>query len=147
MSDEAENSKDAKSKNTIENVALGATTIGGTAATAAGIVAAGATSSGALTAAGAVVGGVTGGVVGSSVGLATGGFGMVATIPFATGGAAIGAWGGSALTAVLGIGTAPVWAVPVAVGGGVVVVGSALRFAYKYGKSKKKIIKGDGGIK
>jgi ribosomal protein S27E len=110
--------------------AIGATIVG-SAASAAGIVAAGTSTTGAISAAGAAIGGVAGGVLGSGVGLATGGVGMAATIPFATAGAAIGGWAGPAL-ALVGIGTAPAWAVPVAIGGGLVAVGGAAVAAYKY---------------
>ena len=120
-----------------ENIAIGAAIVGGSAASAAGIVAAGASATGAISAAGAAIGGVAGGVFGSGVGLATGGVGMAATVPFAAAGAAIGGWAGPAL-ALVGIGTAPAWAVPVAIGGGVVAVGGALAAAYKFAKSRSK---------
>ena len=58
-------------------------------------------------------------------------------VPFAAAGAAIGGWAGPAL-ALVGIGTAPAWAVPVAIGGGVVAVGGALAAAYKFAKSRSK---------
>lgn len=125
--------------NKAEKVAIGAAIAGGSAASAAGIVAAGASATGAISAAGAAIGGVAGGVLGSGVGLATGGVGMAATVPFAAAGAAIGGWAGPAL-ALVGIGTAPAWAVPVAIGGGVVAVGGALAAAYKFAKSRSKDI-------
>jgi hypothetical protein len=62
---------------------------------------------------------------------------MAATIPFAVGGAAIGNWAGPAL-ALVGLGTAPAWAVPVAVVGGVVGVGGLVAAAVKYTKSRKE---------
>ena len=121
--------------NKTENVALGAAIVGGSAASAAGIVAAGASATGAISAAGAAIGGVAGGVLGSGVGLATGGVGMAATVPFAAAGAAIGGWAGPAL-ALVGIGTAPAWAVPVAIGGGVVAAGGIAVAAYKLIKAR-----------
>ena len=93
-------------------------------------LAAGASATGVISAAGAAIGGVAGGVLGSDVGLATGGVGMAATVPFAAAGAAIGGWAGLAL-ALVGIGTAPAWAVPVAIGG-------AVAAAYKFAKSRSK---------
>lgn len=130
---------DAKSLRTkkVENAAIGAAIAGGSAASAAGIVAAGASATGVISAAGAAIGGVAGGVLGSGVGLATGGVGMAATVPFAAAGAAIGGWAGPAL-ALVGIGTAPAWAVPVAIGGGVVAIGGAVAAAYKFAKSRSK---------
>lgn len=123
-------------RNKIENAAIGVTVAGGTAATAVGVIAAGTSATGAISAAGAAIGGVAGGVLGSGVGLATGGVGMAATVPFAAAGAAIGGWAGPAL-AVVGIGTAPAWAVPVAIAGGVVAVGGVLAAAYKFAKTRK----------
>lgn len=122
-------------KNKIENAAIGVTVAGGTAATAVGVIAAGTSATGAISAAGAAIGGVAGGVLGSGVGLATGGVGMAATVPFAAAGAAIGGWAGPAL-AVVGIGTAPAWAVPVAIAGGIVAVGGVVAAAYKFAKSR-----------
>lgn len=118
-----------------QNVAIGASIVGGTAATTVGVIAAGTSATGAISAAGAAIGGVAGGVLGSGVGLATGGVGMAATVPFAAAGAAIGGWAGPAL-ALVGIGTAPAWAVPVAIGGGVVAIGGAATALYKYAKSR-----------
>lgn len=118
-----------------QNVAIGASIVGGTAATTVGVIAAGTSATGAISAAGAAIGGVAGGVFGSGVGLATGGVGMAATVPFAAAGAAIGGWAGPAL-ALVGIGTAPAWAVPVAIGGGVVAIGGAATAIYKYAKSR-----------
>lgn len=142
MTDENDDLKpNAKSPRTkkVENVAIGAAIVGGSAASAAGIVAAGASATGAISAAGAAIGGVAGGVIGSGVGLATGGIGMAATVPFAAAGAAIGGWAGPAL-AIVGIGTAPAWAVPVAICGGVVAIGGAVAAAYKFkcAKSREK---------
>ena len=119
----------------VKNVAIGASIVGGTAATTVGVIAAGTSATGAISAAGAAIGGVAGGVIGSGVGLATGGVGMAATVPFAAAGAAIGGWAGPAL-ALVGIGTAPAWAVPVAIGGGVVAIGGAATALYKYAKSR-----------
>lgn len=126
----------------IENVALGTAIVGGSATTAAGLFAAGTATTGTISAAGATIGGVVGGVAGavtgSSIGLASGGVGMVATVPFAAAGSAIGAsvggWAGPVL-AVFGIGTAPAWAMPAAVIGGVLAAGSAAVAGYKYFKS------------
>lgn len=123
-------------KGSIKNVALGASVVGGSTAAIAGTIAAGTSSTAAISAAGAAIGGVTGGVVGSGFGLVTGGFGMAATVPFATAGAAIGGWAGPAL-ALVGIGTAPAWAVPVAVGGAVVAVSGVVVAAYRFGKTHK----------
>jgi hypothetical protein len=119
----------------IKNAAIGTTIAGGSLATAAGIAAAGTSATGAISAAGAAIGGIGGGVLGSGVGLATGGVGMAATVPFAAAGAAIGSWAGPAL-AVVGIGTAPAWAVPVAIAGGVVTVGGLMAAAYKFALRK-----------
>jgi hypothetical protein len=119
----------------IENAAIGISVAGGTAATAAGVIAAGTSATGAISAAGAAIGGVAGGVMGSGVGLATGGMGMAATVPFAAAGTAIGGWAGPAL-AVVGIGTAPAWAVPVAIAGGVVATCGVAVGAYKFAKSR-----------
>lgn len=122
-------------RNKIQNAAIGVTVAGGTAATAVGVIAAGTSATSAISAAGAAIGGVAGGVLGSGVGLATGGVGMAATVPFAAAGAAIGGWAGPAL-AVVGIGTAPAWAVPVAIAGGVVAVGGVVAAVYKFAKSR-----------
>lgn len=124
-------------KSRVENAVIGVSVAGGTAATAVGVIAAGTSATGAISAAGAAIGGVAGGVLGSSVGLATGGAGMVATVPFAAAGAAIGGWAGPAL-ALVGIGTAPAWAVPVAICGGVVALGGLLTGTYKFAKSRGK---------
>lgn len=121
----------------IENSIIGVAIGGGSVASAAGVVAAGASATGTITAVGAAIGGVAGGVLGSGVGLATGGVGMAATVPFAAAGAAIGGWAGPAL-AVLGIGTAPAWAVPVAIGGGVVAASGVAVAAYKLVKARAK---------
>ncbi|NHA14609.1 hypothetical protein [Thioalkalivibrio sp. XN279] len=83
-----------------------------------------------ISAIGATVGGGAGAMVGSGVGIATGGIAMPGTIPFAVGGAAIGSWAGPAL-AVFGIGTAPAWAVPLAIAGGVVAVGGTGWLCYQ----------------
>jgi hypothetical protein len=119
-----------------ENSIIGVAIAGGSAASAAGVVAAGASAIGTISAVGAAIGGVAGGVFGSGVGLATGGVGMAATVPFATAGAAIGGWAGPAL-AILGIGTAPAWAVPAAIGGGVVAAGGIAVAAYKLVKARE----------
>lgn len=132
-----DNNNQRKSIEVAENVALGTSIVGGSAATAVGVMATGTSATAAISAVGATVGGVTGGVIGSSVGLATGGVGMVATVPFAAAGAAIGGWVGPAL-AVVGIGTAtaPVWAAPLAIVGAVAALGSAGRAVYKFGKRR-----------
>lgn len=117
-----------------QNVAIGTSIVGGAAATTVGVIAAGTSATSAISAAGAAIGGVAGGVIGSSVGLATGGVGMAATVPFATAGAAIGGWAGPAL-ALVGIGTAPAWAVPVAIGGGVAAIVGTAAALYKYAKT------------
>lgn len=118
-----------------QNVVIGASIAGGTAATTVGVIAAGTSATGAISAAGAAIGGVAGGVLGSSVGLATGGVGMAATVPFAAAGAAIGGWAGPTL-ALVGIGTAPAWAVPVAIGGGIVAIGGAATALYRFAKTR-----------
>lgn len=64
-----------------------------------------------------------------------------ATVPFAAVGSALGTTiGGYAGTAaaLVGIGTAPVWAVPVAIVGGVAMTGGATVVAYKFYKHKSK---------
>ena len=140
MSDESNSTYKEKNhlpSKKIENSIIGVAIAGGSAASAAGIVAAGASATGIISAVGAAIGGVAGGVFGSGVGLATGGVGIAATVPFATAGVAIGGWAGPAL-AVLGIGTAPVWAVPAAIGGGVVAAGGIAVAAYKLAKVRAK---------
>lgn len=124
-----------KGKKVAQNVAIGASIVGGTTATTVGVIAAGTSATGVISAAGAAIGGVAGGVFGSGVGLATGGVGMAATVPFAAAGAAVGGWAGPAL-ALVGIGTAPAWAVPVAIGGGVVALGGTAAAIYKYAKHR-----------
>ena len=136
MTDSNEKDPSGTTCNKIENAAIGTAIAGGSVATAAGVVAAGTSATGAISAAGAAIGGVAGGVLGSSVGLATGGVGMAATVPFAAAGAAIGGWAGPAL-AIVGIGTAPAWAVPVAIAGSVVAVGGVAAATYKFAKSRK----------
>jgi len=121
----------------IENAAIGVSVAGGTAATAVGVIAAGTSATGAISAVGAAIGGVAGGVFGSGVGLATGGVGMAATVPFAAAGTAIGGWAGPAL-ALVGIGTAPAWAVPVAIGGGLIAFCGVAAGIYKFAKSRAK---------
>jgi len=133
----SQTSPSSKGKEVAKNAAIGASIAGGTAATAVGVVAVGASATGAISATGAAIGGVAGGVIGSSVGLATGGEGMAATVPFAAAGAAIGGWAGPAL-ALVGIGTAPAWAVPVAIGGGVVAVCGLATGVYKFARSRDK---------
>jgi len=119
------------------NIATGVATVGGAAACAAGVVAAttaATASAGALATIGTVgtgIGAVIGGTLGSGIGIVAGPLGgCVGTIPCAIGG---GALGGSIATSVastcasaLGIATAPAWAVPVAVCGGVVAVGAGV---------------------
>ncbi len=124
-------------KKIVQNVAIGASVVGGGPAATVGVIAAGASATGAISAAGAAIGGVAGGVLGSGVGLVTGGVGMAATIPFAAAGTAIGGWAGPAL-AIVGIGTAPAWAVPVAIGGGLVAAVGLFTGAYKFAKSRAK---------
>lgn len=118
-----------------QKVVIGASIVGGTAATTVGVIATGTSATGVISAAGAAIGGLAGGVFGSGVGLATGGVGMAATVPFAAAGAAFGGWAGPAL-ALVGIGTAPAWAVPVAIGGGVMAIGGAATAIFKYAKSR-----------
>ena len=98
----------------------------GVAATIKGLAAAAgpALSTAKISAIGATIGGASGAMVGSGVGIATGGAAISGTIPMAATGAAIGGWAGPAL-AVFGIGTAPAWAVPLAVAGGVVTLAGA----------------------
>jgi len=122
-------------KKLAQNIAIGASIIGGTTALKIGIVAAGTSATATISAVGATIGGVTGGIMGSSVGLVTGGVGIAATVPFAAAGTAIGGWAGPAL-ALLGIGTARAWAVPVAIAGGVITLGGTAAAAFKYGKSR-----------
>ena len=130
-------SKTRDRKSFTQNVAIGASIVGGTTAATVGVIAAGTSATGAISAAGAVVGGVAGGVMGSGVGLVTGGAGIAATVPFAVAGSAIGGWAGPAL-ALVGIGTAPAWAVPVAIGGGVVAICGLVAGTYKFTKSRNK---------
>ena len=124
----------AKVKN--EKIATCVAAAGGAAACGAGVTAAvtAATATtgtiAAIGAAGTGIGATVGGILGLGIGLVSGGTGIAATVPFAIGG---GALGGSAATAIastcasaLGIATAPVWAVPVAVGGGITVVGAGV---------------------
>jgi hypothetical protein len=85
-------------------------------AAAAGATAATSSAAATISAVGAAVLGTAGGMVGSGIGIATGGVGVPATIPMAVAGAAIGSWAGPAL-ALVGIGTAPAWWLPVAIGG------------------------------
>lgn len=100
-------------------IGAGAVSAVGIAATIKGLAAAAgpALSSAKISAIGATIGSGAGALFGSGVGIATGGAAVSGTIPMAAAGAAIGAWAGPAL-AFLGIGTAPVWAVPLAVAGG-----------------------------
>ncbi|MBP9737436.1 MAG: hypothetical protein KBD82_17535, partial [Rhodoferax sp.] len=60
-------------KSVAKNVVIGASIVGGTAATTVGVIAAGTSATGAISAAGAAIGGLAGGVFGSGVGLAAGG--------------------------------------------------------------------------
>lgn len=119
-----------------EKIATCVAAAGGAAACGAGVTAAvtAATATtgtiAAIGAAGTGIGATVGGILGAGIGLVSGGTGIAATVPFAIGG---GALGGSAATAIastcasaLGIATAPVWAVPVAVGGGITVVGAGV---------------------
>lgn len=137
MSDEIKLLVPEEKTSKLEKVVLGVTVTGGAATSIAGVVAAGTATTGAISAAGSAIGAVGGAVLGSGVGLATGGFGMAATVPFATAGAAIGAWAGPAL-AVLGIGTAPAWAVPAAIGGGIIATGGIAVAGYKLMKARSR---------
>ncbi len=124
-------------KKAAQKIIIGASIVGGTTALRIGVIAAGTSATATISAIGATIGGVTGGVIGSSVGLVSGGVGMVATVPFAAAGTAIGSWAGPAL-ALVGIGTAPAWAVPVAIGGGVIALSGAAAALYKFGKSRTR---------
>jgi hypothetical protein len=121
-------------KKTAQKIVIGASIVGGTTLLRVGVIAAGTSATAAISTVGATIGGVTGGIIGSSVGLVSGGVGMVATVPFAAAGTAIGSWAGPAL-ALVGIGTAPAWAIPVAIGGGVIALGGAAAAIYKFAKS------------
>lgn len=119
----------------VENAAiLGMIGIGALAITV-GIAALRTATTSTISAVGSAVGGGIGGYVGSSAGIVTGGAGIVATVPFAVGGAAIGSWAGPAL-ALVGIGTAPAWALPVAVAGGVCTSAGLAVGGYKYLKRR-----------
>ncbi|MDO9271118.1 MAG: hypothetical protein Q7T96_18585 [Methylobacter sp.] len=124
-------------KKIAQKIVIGASIVGGTTALRIGVIAAGTSATATISAVGATIGGVTGGVIGSSVGLVSGGVGMVATVPFAAAGTAIGSWAGPAL-ALVGIGTAPAWAVPVAIGGGVIALGGTAAAIYKFAKSRTR---------
>jgi len=121
-------------KDNANNIAIGSTVVAGSTAATVGTVTALSASSAATTTAivagGATAGGILGGVVGSGVGLASGGTAMAATIPFATGGATLGGSLAANAATLIGVGTAPIWAVPVAVAGGVVAVGGATYLIY-----------------
>ncbi len=131
------------SKSNLENAAIGTTIVGGSTAAVIGGIAAASATTGAISAAGAAIGGVAGGIagglVGSGIGIASGGTAIAGTVPLAAGGAALGsscgALAGPAL-AFFGIGTAPVWAVPAAIAGGVFAVGGLAIGVYKFFKSK-----------
>jgi hypothetical protein len=145
IQDAIDTTKSVAKKVTREDAAISTAISGGAVATAAGVVAAGTSTTAAISAAGATIGSVTGGVIGaltgSGIGLATGGAGMAATVPFAAAGSALGTTiGGYAGTAaaLVGIGTAPVWAVPIAVAGGVAMTGGATVAAYKFYKHKQQ---------
>jgi hypothetical protein len=120
----------------LEDAAVGGTFAAGCGVTVVGVVGAGSAATGTISAVGAVVGGVAGGVVGSGVGIATGGAAVAATVPFAAAGAAIGGWAGPAL-ALVGIGTAPAWALPAAVVGTVLVAGSGAVVLYRWVRSRR----------
>ena len=113
-------------------IGAGVVSMVGVAATIKGLAAAAgpALSTAKISAIGATIGSATGSVVGSGIGIATGGAAISGTIPMAAAGAAIGGWAGPAL-AFFGIGTAPVWAVPLAVAGGVVTLGGAGWLCYQ----------------
>ena len=83
-----------------------------------------------ISAVGAGLGAALTGPLGPGTGIATGGAAISATVPFAAAGAAIGSWAGPAL-ALVGIGTAPAWAVPVAVGGQILVGASLVAGTWK----------------
>ena len=116
------------------------TAIGGSVAFAAGSTAAiiGTTTTAAttITGAGAAIGGIVGGgigaIAGSGIGIATGGTAIAGTIPLALAGSTTGASVGLAYaTTVAGwfgisVVTAPVWAIPVAVAGGVATIGAGV---------------------
>ena len=120
----------------------------GTAACATGVTAAitGATVTGgtvaAIGTAGSVIGGAVGGILGSGAAIPTLGIGLVCTVPFEIGGSIIG---GSVATAAAttigaacGLATAPVWAVPLAVGGAVVSLGAGATYLVR--KIKRKAV-------
>lgn len=122
--------------NMVIDVATRTAAIGGVAAFITGATAAvtAATASGgalaAIGAAGTGIGAALGGVIGSGIGIASGGTAIIGTIPLTIGG---GALGGSVATTIastcasaLGIATAPAWAVPVAVCGGVAALGAGV---------------------
>jgi hypothetical protein len=106
----------SEAEDSTEDVAAAATVAIGVGAVIAGKAALATAKTGMISAAGAAAGGTIGGVIGSSIGLATGGAGMAATVPGAILGASIGGYAGLAL-ALVGIGTAPVWAMPLVIGG------------------------------
>ena len=97
----------------------------GVVASGIGIAAAATATTGVISAAGTVIGGVAGSIVGSTIGIATGGTAIAGTIPVAIAGSALGSHLGTA-AAFFGIGTAPFWAVPLAVVGGIIAVGSLI---------------------
>jgi hypothetical protein len=124
-------------KKIAQKIVIGASIVSGTTLLRIGLIAAGTSATATISAVGATIGGVTGGVIGSSVGLVSGGVGMAATVPFAATGTAIGSWAGPAL-ALVGIGTAPAWAIPVAIGGGVIALGGTAAAIYRFAKSNSR---------
>ncbi len=112
---------------------------GAAVATGTGVVLASAAPVAAITAASSTVGGFIGtgigAAMGAGVGLASAGTASAATIPFAiTGGIFgnfLGGTGAYSAPAALGVGTAPVWAVPVAVGGGILALSGGAFLVYK----------------
>jgi hypothetical protein len=124
------------------------TAASGVAVATVGLVAASTSSTAAISAVGAVfgagIGAGVGFITGASVGIVSGGTGVAATALFvkvgSITGAAIGGYAGPAL-ALVGVGTAPAWAVPVVVAGSALVVVGVAMTAYQYGKSKPNSIR------
>src|SRR5262245_44866106 len=117
--------------NSVEKTAICASIVGGIATAALGGIAAASATTGTIGAVGAAVGGVGGGVLGSTFGIASGGVASAATAPLAAAGAAIGGWAGHVL-ALFGIGTAPVWAIPLLLVGAAVAIAGVLIGAYQW---------------
>ena len=86
-----------------------------------------------ISAGGTVAGGMTGGIIGSGIGIATCGTAIVGTIPLISIGAISGGSLALNVATFLGIGaTAPAWAFPVSIAGGVIFVGAGSYFVYEY---------------